>query len=72
MPSYLSKGLEFEAVILSNANDIKYTLSDIDMKLLYVAITRAMHELYINYTGNITLPLNKEINNNKIKKMTNY
>ena len=72
MPSYLSKGLEFDAIILSNANDINYTLSDIDMKLLYVAITRAMHELYINYSGNITPSLDKQLNNNKIKKMTNY
>lgn len=54
MPSYLSKGLEFDSVILYNANDINYTENNIDMKLLYVAITRAMHELYINYNGNLT------------------
>lgn len=51
MPSYLSKGLEFDSVILYNANDVAYTDKNIDMKLLYVAITRAMHELYINYNG---------------------
>ena len=54
MPSYLSKGLEFDSVIIYNANDVVYTDKNIDMKLLYVAITRAMHELYINYNGTLT------------------
>ena len=49
MPSYLSKGLEFDAVILYNANSV--TDNNIDSKLLYVAMTRAMHELYVNYNG---------------------
>ena len=57
LPSYLSKGLEFDAVIISNANDILYTEDNIDLKLLYVSVTRAMHELYINYNGNITKSL---------------
>jgi len=57
IPSYLAKGLEFDAVILYNANNANYSNSDIDMKLLYVAITRAMHELYINYTDEIAKPL---------------
>ncbi len=57
IPSYLSKGLEFDAIILSNANNINYTESAIDQKLLYVAITRAMHELIINYSGTITKSL---------------
>lgn len=51
MPSYLSKGLEFDAVILYNANSVNYTNNNIDSKLLYVAMTRAMHELYVNYNG---------------------
>ena len=53
IPSYLSKGLEFDAVILYNTNNINYTDSFTDSKLLYVAITRAMHELYINYNGEL-------------------
>ena len=57
MPSYLSKGLEFDSVIISNANDEYYTDSSIDLKLLYVSITRAMHELCINYSGKITKSL---------------
>lgn len=59
IPTYLAKGLEFDAVILSNANDLNYTDTDIDMKLLYVALTRAMQEVQINYSGTISKPLSK-------------
>ena len=52
--SYLSKGLEFDGVIISNASNEKYTSKKIiDMKLLYVAMTRALHELNILYKDNI-------------------
>ena len=66
LPSYLSKGLEFDAVILNDANNINYLDNSIDQKLLYVAITRAMHDLYINYSGEISpslKPLCKEYKN---------
>ncbi len=50
MPSYLAKGLEFDAVIMYNASDNNYK-SEIDRRLLYVACTRALHHLTIYYTG---------------------
>lgn len=50
IPSYLSKGLEFDSVILSNVNSEKYKCNELDTKLLYIAITRAMHTLDIFYT----------------------
>ena len=68
MPSYLSKGLEFDAVILYNANNVNYTDSNIDSKLLYVAITRAMHELYINYSGELPISLRTLTKDNKVLK----
>lgn len=43
LPSYLSKGLEFDCVIIFDYNN--YDESEIDIKLLYVAMTRAMHTL---------------------------
>ena len=46
LPSYLSKGLEFDAVIILNKNEYKHE-SILDMKLLYVSMTRALHKLYI-------------------------
>lgn len=45
IPSYLSKGLEFDSVIIYDFN--KYEESNLDIKLLYVAMTRAMHTLDI-------------------------
>lgn len=47
VPSYLSKGLEFDAVIITNCDDFNYTESEVDTKLLYVCITRAMNVLDI-------------------------
>ena len=46
LPSYLSKGLEFDSVIIVNSNLFNRD-SIIDMKLLYVSMTRALHKLYI-------------------------
>ncbi|MBM7540335.1 RNA polymerase recycling motor HelD [Amphibacillus cookii] len=44
VPVHLAKGLEFDAVILAELDDC-YTNTNQDQKLLYVAITRAMHKL---------------------------
>ncbi len=46
IPAYLAKGLEFDAVIIINIEDY-YTEDALDLKLLYVAMTRALHRLYV-------------------------
>jgi len=46
VPSHLAKGLEFDAVIVA-AFDTPFYDTKVDRKLLYVALTRAMHELYL-------------------------
>lgn len=46
VPSYLAKGLEFDAVVVWNANDHKYS-SDDERQLLYTIASRAMHALVI-------------------------
>lgn len=35
--------------------------NSLDMKLLYVAVTRALHELDIVYSGNLTKPLENHL-----------
>ena len=45
LPSYLSKGLEFDAVIVYNNRENSYRKNE--RNLLYVACTRAQHELYV-------------------------
>lgn len=54
VPSYLSKGLEFDAVIITNADIYNYTKSEVDTKLLYVCITRAMNTLDIYHVNELT------------------
>ncbi len=64
----LSKGLEFDAVIIANASENIYSHdSKLDMKLLYVASTRALHELDIVYTGELTEPLKQFVKKDKQK-----
>ena len=46
VPSYLAKGLEFDAVIICSLEE-DYLLEEFDLKLLYVAMTRALHSLDI-------------------------
>ncbi|MNJ37566.1 Helicase IV [compost metagenome] len=45
LPVYLSKGLEFDAVIVTDVDREHY--SSEDAKLLYVGCTRALHELWL-------------------------
>lgn len=64
----LAKGLEFDAVILNNVNDKIYSCdSTLDMKLLYVAVTRALHELDVTYNGKLPEVLQKFVTE-KIKQ----
>lgn len=67
----LAKGLEFDAVILNNVNDKIYSCDNaLDMKLLYVATTRALHELDIVYNGELPEILQKfTTEKNKQKKL---
>lgn len=53
IPSYLAKGVEFDAVIISNAGE-QYYGRESERKLFYTACTRAMHELHLFYTDKIT------------------
>ncbi|MGL4991044.1 MAG: RNA polymerase recycling motor HelD [Sarcina sp.] len=55
IPSYLTKGLEFDCSIVYNLNEENYSeQSELDKKLLYVVLTRALHYEYIFYKGDIS------------------
>ena len=47
----LTKGLEFDAVIVANARKDNFNDTDFDRKLLYLACTRARHHLEIHWYG---------------------
>ena len=70
LTSSSSKGLEFDAVIIKDASkDIYMSESDVDMHLLYVASTRALHELEILYDNDITSVYEDKIRENKVKTL---
>jgi DNA helicase II / ATP-dependent DNA helicase PcrA len=51
LPLYLSKGLEFDAVIVADADLDHYGDTAWDAKLMYVGCTRALHELWLLHGG---------------------
>ena len=53
MPVYMSKGLEFDAVILCDADSASYQ-DAADRHLLYVTATRALHHLAVFCEGRMT------------------
>lgn len=59
LPISLAKGLEFDAVIVTSVTNNNYNKNNIlDMKLLYVALTRALHELVVLYDNDLCDVLN--------------
>ncbi|MFD2683012.1 RNA polymerase recycling motor HelD [Bacillus seohaeanensis] len=46
VPSYLSKGLEFDVVMIAAIDETYNEENELDIKLQYVAMTRPLHQLY--------------------------
>jgi len=63
-----SKGLEFDAVMIADATKDNDTLSIEDKKRMYVAMTRALHELKIYYEETLT-EMTDENGNDKVYKI---
>lgn len=53
IPTYLAKGVEFDAVIIYNAAEQVYG-REYERKLFYTACTRAMHELHVFINGDVS------------------
>ncbi|MCB2377299.1 AAA family ATPase [Hymenobacter sp. BT635] len=51
--AHLAKGLEFDEVIVPFASARTYK-TEVDKSMLYVACTRAMHQLTLTYSGELT------------------
>lgn len=54
IPSYMTKGLEFDCSVVFNCNDENYGDNELDKKILYVALTRALHLEYVLYNGKLS------------------
>ncbi|MET4073658.1 3'-5' exonuclease [Hymenobacter sp. UYCo722] len=50
--AHLAKGLEFDEVIVPFASARTYK-TEVDKSMLYVAVTRAMHQLTLTYSGEV-------------------
>ncbi|MDQ0159309.1 RNA polymerase recycling motor HelD [Alkalibacillus salilacus] len=58
IPSYLSKGLEFDSVFVVSINDEFNNHDETDIKLLYVSLTRPLHRLHLFAPKQASLMLN--------------
>lgn len=66
LPIEYAKGLEFDAVIIADASKESYPREDGYAKLLYVAATRALHELKLLYKNELTGLIADPIDANRI------
>lgn len=53
IPVYMSKGLEFDTVLVCDGDSDQYSSQD-DKKLLYIACTRALHRLNLFSAGEVS------------------
>ncbi|RAS64793.1 DNA helicase-2/ATP-dependent DNA helicase PcrA [Lentzea atacamensis] len=51
--AHISKGLEFDEVVVPDVDDTNYA-TEIDRCMLYIACTRAMHELHLTLAGPVS------------------
>jgi DNA helicase II / ATP-dependent DNA helicase PcrA len=54
IPSFLVKGLEFDAVIIDDVSERTYRDETLHAKLLYMTITRSHHDLHMYYRGELS------------------
>ena len=54
LPVALAKGLEFDAAVVVDADSATYGPSAFDARLLYVALTRALHALRVIWAGSLS------------------
>ena len=54
IPSYLTKGLEFDGTIIYNPLESNYEDNLLNQRLLYVVLTRALHDQYVIAEGEIS------------------
>lgn len=65
LPVEYTKGLEFDAVLIYHPSAANYPAEDQYVKLLYVAATRALHELTVVHQGDLTDLIGKRVSREK-------
>ena len=69
LPVVYTKGLEFDAVLIFDPDKEEYPVDDGHAKLLYVAATRALHELCVLYREELTGLINDPLPEEKQKEI---
>lgn len=69
LPVVLTKGLEFDAVLIYEPDRTDYPCDNRHAKLLYVAATRALHELCVVCSGDMTGLIADEVPADKVRKV---
>jgi len=54
IPANMTKGLEFDVSIIYDLDEQNYKVNKLDSKLLYVALTRALHYEYVFYKDDLS------------------
>ena len=65
LPVEYTKGLEFDAVLIYHPSGESYPAEDSYVKLLYVAATRALHELAVVHRGDLTALMGEPVSDEK-------
>lgn len=60
-PVHLAKGMEFEVALVVDVDALTYGETEFDGRLLYVALTRPLHVLYLFWSGKVAKQLEKAI-----------
>lgn len=63
IPAYLTKGLEFDCTVIFDCSDKAYTEEELDKRMLYVALTRALHMEYVFYKGKMSKLIEENVSN---------
>ncbi|MDS0525753.1 AAA family ATPase [Clostridium sp. SHJSY1] len=60
IPSYITKGLEFDCTVILNPSEDNYGENLLDERLLYVSLTRALHLEYVIENEKVSSLINKD------------
>ncbi len=61
VPVHLAKGMEFEVGLVVDVDNQTYSETEFDGRLLYVALTRALHALHLFWAGDVATHLKKAV-----------
>lgn len=71
LPVTMTKGLEFDAVLICNPTKRDYPADNRHAKFLYVAATRALHRLTVLYTNSLTELIAKPVDKSRTRHVIN-